>query len=364
MQAPQMWKVSKGQGVTVAVVDTGVRDSLPELRGKVLPGKDFTEAPTGAHRDTSGHGTNMAALVAGSGEGGGIQGLAPEASILPIKIPVDKGVGFGDSNISRAIRYAVDGGAKVINISVASAGTPSSFPATQRAVDYALRKGVLIFAGVGNDGEKGNPIEFPAALPGVVGVASVDRSVQVSKFSNHGDQVALAAPGQDIPEYCTKTQGNCIAWGTSQATALASASAALIWAKHPKWTNYQVLRVMMQTAGRPDWGDVPSDYVGYGAVRPRLALLEGKGDPGPADVNPLLAREGANHPAPSASASTGESAQPTSSPQPKSPAPAPSHAAAKDDSDGDGKAVWIGVGVAAVVSIGAVGLMLARRRRH
>ncbi|WP_342746365.1 S8 family serine peptidase [Streptomyces monashensis] len=105
--------------------------------------------------------------------------------------------------------------------------------------------------------------------------------------SEHGSQVDMVAPGEDIISACLESKsGVCDSHGTSDASALASASAALIWSKHPNWTNNQVLRVMLNTASKPTSGKERTDYIGYGAVRPRIALTN-PGDPGPAGMYPL-----------------------------------------------------------------------------
>lgn len=360
MQADDMWKVSKGKGVTVAVIDTGVKASLPELQGQVLEGADVSRSPTGAHKDTDGHGTNIAALIAGTGASGGIQGLAPEAKILPVKDVLDGRVDSADAIVGRAIRYAADHGAQVINVSQGSDAVSSQLPRTLSAVKYAIKKGSLIFASVGNAGNKANEVAYPAGFPGVVGVGAIDREGKATKWSNSGDQVGLVAIGDEIPIRCGNNA--CTSRGTSQATAITSASAALIWSKHPKWTNNQVLRVMMQTAAKPKTGDVPSSYLGYGSVRPRKVLLDGEGDPGPANTNPLLAREGATKPKPSESASkaAGDASQPPASDEQAAKKPV-AEAKAKDD---DGNAtLWVALGAGVVVVAGAAVAFTVVRRR-
>ncbi|MEU5421309.1 type VII secretion-associated serine protease mycosin [Streptomyces sp. NPDC020667] len=347
MRTEQMWKVSRGEGITVAVIDSGVDASLPELRGLVLEGTDASNHPTGAHVDSEGHGTNMAALIAGTGADGGIQGLAPESKILPIKAVPDQRVDAVDKMMSRAIRYAADHGAKVINYSGGALGVQANFTETQSAVNYALGKGSLIFASTGNDGEKKNEPAFPSALPGVVGVGAIDRQGKVAKFSTYGNQVGLVAFGDEMVEHCEKGPGYCIAGGTSQASAIASASAALIWAKHPDWTNNQVLRVMMETAGKPAGAKMPSKYLGYGSVRPRKVLVDGEGDPGPADVNPLLK---ANAPKPSPA-------------DPNSSVAGKPIAAKSGSSEGIGTTTWVALGAgAAVILAAAIGFVVVRRR--
>ncbi|WP_236076467.1 type VII secretion-associated serine protease mycosin [Streptomyces coffeae] len=369
MQAEQMWKVSKGKGVTVAVIDSGVNASLPELHGQLLKGTDASRKGTNPHQDPDGHGSNMAGIIAGTGAGGGIQGLAPEAKILPIKGKLfDQPAESAGSVMAKAIRYAVDHGARVLNISLGVPGERAYFTKTQAAVNYALKKGSLVFASVGNDRDTNNLPSYPASLSGVVGVGAIDRHGKATEFSTTGDSVGLVAMGEEIPEHCLESEGVCKGRGTSQATAVASASAALIWAKHPNWTNNQVLRVMMQTAAKPVSGDIPSDYIGYGSVRPRKVLLDGEGDPGSATTNPLLAREGATKPNPSSSASNSPDAgsQPESSGSDsgKKQAQKPDkETKASNGDDGGNTTLWIALGAgAAVVVGGAVAFAVMRRR--
>ncbi|MEU5423956.1 type VII secretion-associated serine protease mycosin, partial [Streptomyces sp. NPDC020667] len=279
MHADEMWKVSTGEGVTVAVIDTGVDDSLEDLQGQVLGGKDFSNQSGGAHTDAFNHGTQMAALIAGTGKrpgGNGVFGLAPGVKILPLRI-TDGSEATNEAEASRnftatvsaAIRYAADSEAKILSISMAGEADEAR---VQEAVQYAVGKGKLIFAGVGNNGAKGNEVFYPAAAPGVIGVAAVDRNGQATKESEHGPQVDLAAPGDEIVTACTGGTQLCKGHGTSDATALASASAALIWSVHPNWTANQITRVLINTAGGPESGKKRTDLIGYGAVRPRIAL--------------------------------------------------------------------------------------------
>ncbi|MFD8097225.1 type VII secretion-associated serine protease mycosin [Streptomyces malaysiensis] len=362
MQADSMWKVSKGRGVTVAVIDTGVDASRVDLRGRVLKGTDASDKATNPHNDPNGHGTNMAGLIAGTGEGGGMQGLAPEAKILPVKASlIDMQVESVGSVMAKAIRYSVDHGAKVLNISLGVTGIPAYFSKTQSAVNYALKKGALIFAATGNTGDKKNSSEYPSVLPGVVGVGAIDRTGKVAEFSTSGDQVGLAAIGDEIPVLCKNNQTVCTTHGTSDATAITSASAALIWSKHPEWTNNQVLRVMMQTAAKPTTGDIPSSYLGYGSVRPRKVLLDGEGDPGPANTNPLLAREGATKPEPSGSASK-PAGDPSQSPASDEQAAEKPAAEAKTSDDGGNTTLWVALGAGVVVVGAAVAFTVVRRR--
>ncbi|MFF6993825.1 type VII secretion-associated serine protease mycosin [Streptomyces sp. NPDC008313] len=363
MKAEQMWRTSTGKGITVAVIDTGVDPSNPDLSGRILPGRDLAPDQSGdAHTDYDGHGTGMAGLIAGTGAYGGGQGafgLAPGAKILPIRMPKSEAAAnqaasekqFNES-APKAIRYAADAGAQVINISM---GVTQGSEKLTTAVEYALKKGSLIFAAVGNSGDKTNRVEYPAATPGVVGVGAVGRNLRKTTESEFGPQVDMAAPGEDMIEACAEDSGVCRSHGTSDATALASASAALIWSKHPDWTNNQVLRVMLNTIGGPTDGAERNDSIGYGIVRPRIAL-KNPGDPGPADVYPLPDLAAAASKAPRASASASSAAG----------APAEGDDAAASSEDSGNALLPVALGAGAVVLLGGVSaaFVLARRRRR
>ncbi|WP_164992502.1 type VII secretion-associated serine protease mycosin [Streptomyces sp. L2] len=373
MHADEMWKSSTGRGITVAVIDSGVDDSLTDLRGQVLDGKDYSNQRGDEHTDIAGHGTDMAALIAATGARGtvnGSYGLAPGVKILPIRMrystedfgQVDAGAQYSRV-LTQAIRYAADSEAQIINVSMGAPDSPGrtnvSTPQLAAAVRYALTKGKLIFAGVGNSGDKANWPEYPAATPGVVGVGAADEDAHVAPFSQHGNQVDLVAPGVDLVHACLGGTEICKSQGTSGATALASASAALIWAKHPDWTNNQVLRVMLNTASKPTRGEKRSDYVGYGGVRPRAAL-KNPGDPGPADEYPLpdLAAAASAAPSPKASTPTQAAGADEKDDQPRG--------TASVTSGSGSRTLWIYLGVAAAAVLGSaagVSALRARRRR-
>ncbi|MFE7183123.1 type VII secretion-associated serine protease mycosin [Streptomyces erythrochromogenes] len=349
MKADEIWKTTTGKGITVAVIDSGVKD-VPELEGQVLAGKDFATSAAGDERnDVRDHGTSMASLIAGTGKhptGDGAYGLAPGVKILPIRIPAEQAL--TTPSWAEAIRYAADSDAKIISISQGMASSPESDGARAEAVRYALSKGKLIFASVGNSGNSTNEVEYPGATPGVVGVGAVEANGEPSRESQHGPQVDLSAPGVDIVSACSATSGVCKGRGTSAATALTSASAALLWSAHPEWTNNQVLRVLLNTAGKPADGTERNDFVGYGVVRPRIAVPS-PGDPGPADVYPLpdlAAAAGGGKPSASA---------------PAAPAPAPQ---AAEEKKGGSSVLWVGLGLGACVLIGgAVTAVVVRRNR-
>lgn len=357
MKADEIWKISTGKGITVAVIDTGVKD-IPELEGQVLPGKDFLagKAEGDERTDYGGHGTTMAGLIAATGKhpsGDGAYGLAPGAKILPIRVP-NTSESAATPSLVEAIRYAADSDAKVINISMATPSTPEDDKARREAVKYALSKGKLIFAGAGNNGEGLNRLMYPAATPGVVAVAAVDAKGEATKESQHGPEVDMSAPGIDIVTACSGKTGLCDSHGTSDATALASASAALLWSAHPDWTNNQVLRVLLNTAGKPTDGAQRNDSIGYGIVRPRIAVPT-PGDPGPADVYPLpdlAAADAAKNPSPS-----------TDGKAPDSAAPAPAPKAEEKKANNTLLPIALGLGACVLIGGAVAAAVVSRRRR-
>jgi hypothetical protein len=339
------------------------------LKGQVLADEVPKSVAYHATHDFNGHGTTMAELIAGTGAGGGLKGLAPGAKIVPYRIDMEglKGKEAKKSPESwQAIRAAADTDAKIISMSYG--GVPD--PTEEEAVKYAASKGKLLIAAVGNDGRAKGQIGFPAGFPYVIGVSSMDASGTVSKFSSHGSWVDLTAPGEGFPGWCDATfRSYCDDQrGTSAATAIASASAALIWSAHPDWTVNQVTRALIDTAGRSWARNNPSSYLGYGAVRPKNVLQNPHYDPGPPDVDPLaeanggdlLAKSGARKAAsPSASASASASSQAPENGTSGGTSAAGSNArSSKDDST-----LWIALGAAAVVVIGGAGFAAMRARR-
>ncbi|MDT0310325.1 S8 family serine peptidase [Streptomyces sp. DSM 44917] len=359
LRAEEIWQETRGEGVTVAVIDSGVDASRPELAGRVLEGTDLTAGAQGAHVDIEGHGTTMAGLIAGSGAGNGVRGLAPGVSILPVRMMTDsETLTFGgDLAMAQGIEYAVEQGARVINIAVTPGFAPGSSPEMDAAVAEAARQGVLIFAAVGNQGTV-EDVSFAADRPGVVGVAATDEDARRLTYSNAGSRVMVAAPGSDIPVYCDWPDGELCPTapgGTSAASALVSASAALVWSAHPEWTKNQVLRALLETAERPD-GAERDDETGYGMVRPDRVILDGEGDPGEPDVSPLFAdyEAGLDPPA-------------TPAPRPESPDAEPSGSPLPQAGTGEGDSgswPWIGLlGLAIAGGLGTVVWAVRRRRR-
>ncbi|WP_425276644.1 S8 family serine peptidase [Streptomyces diastatochromogenes] len=370
MQAEQMWKVSTGKGVKVAVIDTGVNANTPSLKGQVLTDEVPKAVAYHATDDYAGHGTSMAELIAGTGAGGGLKGLAPGAKIVPYRVQLE---GLKDGNEKektpeawQALRAAADTDAKIINMSFGGMTTDED----EAAVKYAASKGKLLIAAVGNNG-KNSFSDFPASYPYVLGVASVDKSLTVSKFSSSAGYADLGAPGEGIPAYCganfhSYCEGKA---GTSPATALTSAAAALIWSAHPDWNVNQVVRAMIDTAGRTFPKDEPSKYIGFGLIRPRVVLANPHYNAGPPNIDPLAKYNGGDllaKSATTASASPSPSASATSQASEKGSTGATSASGSNAESSngGNSNTLWIALGaIAAVVVIGGGGLAVMRARR-
>ncbi|WP_327379606.1 MULTISPECIES: S8 family serine peptidase [unclassified Streptomyces] len=360
MHAEDMWKTTTGEGITVAVIDTGVNPSTPSLKGQVLKGLDATGAEGDETDDYNGHGTTMAELIAGTGRGGGIKGLAPGAKIIPMRIADadwNTKETLNSLDTTDAIRAAADSDAKIISMSF---GNDFKLDKEIEAVRYAQSKGKIFFASVGNSAEKGNKPVYPAAYPEVVGVAATDRQGKASEYSQHGDFVDIAAPGDGLPRWCDETfERYCEGDGTSAAAAITSASAALIWSAHPEWTANQVLNVLFDTAGRGDWEKgTLSNYLGHGIIRPAVNILKGTGDPGEADISPLT-KEKTSGSAGSAAPSASASSQPEKKDEAEDAAMAGS---STENSDSSQLGLILG-GVAVVLVIGGGAFALVRKRR-
>ncbi|MDH6567414.1 membrane-anchored mycosin MYCP [Streptomyces sp. SAI-117] len=270
----QLWQDTKGKGVKVAVIDTGVDTVNAQLKGgAVANGKDYLHPGGNGRTDKVGHGTKVAGIIAARKlDGTGFVGLAPEATIIPVRQNDDQGSGNVGTMI-QAIKYAADAGAKVINISqdTASKMNPTVDAAFRAVIKYAQeQKDALIVAAAGNDGADGKVKEtYPAAYPGVLAVAASDRNNARAPFSQSGPFVGVAAPGIDMVS-TVPVGGNCVDQGTSFAAPYVSGVAALIRAKHPEWSYEQVITQIEQTADRTKAGR--DDFVGWGVIDPAAAV--------------------------------------------------------------------------------------------
>ncbi len=274
----QAWNTSKGAGVTVAVVDTGVDGSVVELNGAVVGGTDVSgigsadgQTPVG---DDSNHGTLVASLLAGRGTpaGGGLIGVAPEASILSVSVAfgTSDATLSNDDQIAAGIRWAVDNGADVINMSLTrnTLDWPTSW---DDAFMYAFDHDVVVVAAAGNRGSGTTEVGAPATIPGVLTVAGVDQAKEASfDASSQGITIAVAAPSEKLVGVAPG--GGYMQWyGTSAAAPIVSGLVALVRSAYPKLDAAQVINRVIATAN-PNGHTVPSPVYGNGLIDAAAAV--------------------------------------------------------------------------------------------
>ncbi|MER5933325.1 type VII secretion-associated serine protease mycosin [Streptomyces sp. NPDC002054] len=296
----ELWAGGKGKGVRVAVIDTGVDRANPQLSGALDTGagKDFIDPKGDGTTDTVGHGSKVAGLIAArEQQGTGFVGLAPEATVIPIRQNDGQGKGNTES-LAKAIEHAVAKGAHIINISQDTDVPLTESSQLGQAVKKAVDAKVLIVASAGNDGLNGRKRKtYPAAFPDVLAVASSDRNNERAQFSQPGSFIAVAAPGVDmvstVPGF-----GQCVDNGTSFSAPYVAGVAALLKGQHPDWTPREIVWQIQQTAERSIKGR--DDYVGWGVVDPVRAVSQDHDrpkepvpDPGPP---PAAAPEAAEMP--------------------------------------------------------------------
>lgn len=283
----EAWRTTRGAGVTVAVLDTGVDTDHPDLRGRVLPGKDLVGFGAGrGERAWARHGTAMAGIIAGRGHGtgdtDGVVGVAPEARILPVRVILEeadpsrpKARGARGGALAEGIRWAADHGADVINLSLGDdSDTAHPDPGEDAAVRYALDKGAVVVASAGNGGEHGDRASYPAAYPGVLAVTAVDRYGERAPFSTRRWYAAVSAPGVDVV-IADPDRRYYEGWGTSAAAAFVSGAAALVRSAYPGLGPDRVRRLLAETAQDAPVGG-RSDALGAGLVDPAAAIARAR----------------------------------------------------------------------------------------
>lgn len=277
--APErVWPRSTGRGVTVAVIDSGVDADHPQLRerGVVLPGRDLLQpGDERANFDCVSHGTAVASIIAAQpSDGIGFRGVAPDARILPIRVSErdaseQEGAAVNAAVFADAIRYAVDSGATVINISLSMY---ADLEPVRAAVEYARSRDVLIVAAAGNahNDEGPDPVTYPAAYPGVLGVAATTIEGSRLDSSQVGPYVDISAPGGGVLA-ATRERGHRYHDGTSFAAGFVSGAAALVRSADPDLPADEVANRLLATA-TPAPG--PPDQYGAGVVNPHRAVRD------------------------------------------------------------------------------------------
>lgn len=265
------WSCSRGAGVDIAVVDTGVDRSHPDLAGRVTTGGVSLDGaasvtPGAGGSDPHGHGTHVAGIAAASaGNGIGIAGVAPETRIIPVRVLGPSGGGWS-SDVAAGITWAVDAGAEVVNLSL---GTTWQSQAITNAITYARAAGVVVVAAAGNDGPTG-PKNYPAADNRTIAVSSIDSDLAISGFSTQGSYVDVAAPGSLIVS-TVPGGGYDYKSGTSMATPFVSGLAALMIGLDGSITPDGVASRLTTTANDAGAPGVDPAF-GHGIVNPVRAM--------------------------------------------------------------------------------------------
>ncbi|BAL93032.1 putative subtilase-family protease [Actinoplanes missouriensis 431] len=267
------WSYADGAGVTVAVLDSGVDARHPDLEGQVLPGLDLVDTKGDGESDPVGHGTTVAALIAGrNDDDAGVVGIAPKSKILPVRV-LDAQNRYDDALIvAQGVRWAVDHGAKVLNLSLGGSGSSATLAA---ALDYAFAKDVVVIACTGNASASASSentgVWYPAREPGVVAVAGMERDgTTLWEGSITGAETVLTAPATQLvgargPDDYWRVQG------TSFAAPMVAGAAALIRSRWPDMPAGEVINRLIRTAD--DRGEPGrDDKFGFGLVNPVAAL--------------------------------------------------------------------------------------------
>ncbi len=287
LKVDQAWEITKGKGAIVAVVDTGVSFSEDGYL-HLLPGKDFVDGDDDP-QDENGHGTHVAGTIAQKTDNGiGAAGVAPEASILPVRVLDANGSGTNDG-VAAGIVWAVDNGANIINLSL---GSSQNSEVVADAIAYAYDNDVTVIAATGNDGFT-DSIGYPAALPTPIAVGAVDFKHVVTFYSNQGDEIDIVAPGGDTSHdlsgdgqpdgvlqetHESGTWGYMFFQGTSMATPHVAGVAALVYANGARKPD-QIREILQNTS--KDLGSSGKDTTyGYGLVDPVAALGKPSADTG------------------------------------------------------------------------------------
>ncbi|PRY61243.1 type VII secretion-associated serine protease mycosin [Glycomyces artemisiae] len=281
--APAAWATATGTGVVVAVIDSGVDADHPDLAGAVLPGRSYVDVDPGAEprllafgseespvyerafgqADPVGHGTAVASLIAGRGADGH-PGMAPGAAILPVRVLDDENKYHDSAMVGAAVKWAVDNGANVINLSLG--GHYESAPFAE-AIAYAERNDVVVVACTGNRGQDDTGEEevwFPARIDEVLAVTGTDERGEHWRTAVTGAGTDLAAPGADLSA-ADASGGHKTVTGTSFASAIVAGAAALVRSAHPDWSADQVRRALTSTA-TPGSADLGAGIVDAGAA--------------------------------------------------------------------------------------------------
>ena len=268
---PQLWMRTRGRGVRLAVLDTGIDRQHSDLRDAVVATRDFTRSWVGAD-DRQGHGTHVAGTIAARENRRGVIGVAPQCELIVGKVLDDSGSG-SDRAVAAGIVWAVDAGAEVISMSL---GSPQPSRRIGDAIERAAAAGVLVICAAGNDGRP-DSVNYPARRRATIAVAATNRRGEAAEFSSRGDQIDIAAPGVDILSTWPGGRYARLS-GTSMATPFVAGVVALLLAaekqqgrnRQPRTVDW-LRELLARTA--TDAGRVGKDPVyGWGLIHPKAML--------------------------------------------------------------------------------------------
>ncbi len=272
---PQAWKITTGDpNLIVAVVDTGIDYTHPDLKDRVVLGQDFTFRPgmifnrkdKNGPMDDNAHGTHCAGIIGATANNSvGIAGVAPGVKLMAVKVLTAKGGGT-EYDVMKGVAYSITNGAKIVSMSLGGTATTS---VERKFYEAAVMSGALVVAAAGNSADG---LGFPAAYPGVLSVGATDSGGGLAKFSNHDASMSVTAPGVGI---LSTIPGDTYAKfsGTSMAAPYVAGVSALVWSQHPDWTAQQVKEQLERTA--KDMGAPGVDPMfGHGEVDVTAALGE------------------------------------------------------------------------------------------
>ncbi|WP_052404728.1 S8 family serine peptidase [Bacillus rubiinfantis] len=271
IQMPKAWDKTKGSAkVTVAVIDDGVQQNHPDLKGKIV--KPYNAVTGGSSYTPQFHATHVAGIIAASFNKKGVAGIAPNVKIMPIN--VFNGEEATAESVVRAIKYAADNHADIINMSLGGEGNNYAIEA---AIKYARSKGVVVIAAAGNvepsaDKAEKYSLEYPAANEGVLGVSATTPGDKIADFSKRGKYIDFAAPGEDMLS-CITTNNYYFLDGTSMAAPVVSGVAALVRSRNPFLTVGQVESILRRSTvdlGAKGW----DSYYGYGRIDANKAVTK------------------------------------------------------------------------------------------
>jgi subtilisin family serine protease len=262
---PDLWKKTKGEGVKVAVIDTGCDFEHHDLSENMLQGKNFVENGK-PPMDRNGHGTHVAGTIAASDNNLGMVGVAPRANIIPIKALGDNG-GGNLLNVCRGIEWAADNDADIITMSL---GSPMGDARMARAIKYAHDKNILVFCAAGNSGPS-TPIMYPAKYPESIAIGAIDINMNRTKFTCAGEELEFLSPGQDILS-CVPGNKYAKMSGTSMSNPFAAGYAALVLSYYKKKFSKQECVDFFRKSVR-DLSNIQyrtKNYQGYGILVPKI----------------------------------------------------------------------------------------------